>query len=109
MQNWVGVVVAVALIVQVTVLTVLFLHTKRAMEKLEKTLTDLHARAGPILTRVQILLDDTQPKISTMRFACSAFYQINGSSGCTSPMCRTMFSRAAHSMRKPANVATPRT
>jgi hypothetical protein len=66
MQNWVGVVVAVALIVQVTVLTVLFLHTKRAMEKLEKTLTDLHARAGPILTRVQILLDDTQPKISTM-------------------------------------------
>lgn len=66
MQNWVGVVVAVALIVQVTILTVLFLHTKRTMEKLEKTLTDLHARAGPILTRVQILLDDTQPKISTM-------------------------------------------
>jgi hypothetical protein len=28
--------------------------------------TDLNARAGPILTRVQILLDDTQPKISTM-------------------------------------------
>jgi len=25
-----------------------------------------HAAAGPILTRVQILLDDTQPKISTM-------------------------------------------
>jgi hypothetical protein len=66
MQNWVGVVVAVALLVQVAVLTALFLHTKRTMEKLEKTLTDLHARAGPILTRVQILLDDTQPKISTM-------------------------------------------
>jgi len=26
----------------------------------------LHARTGPILTRVQMLLDDTQPKISTM-------------------------------------------
>jgi hypothetical protein len=36
------------------------------MQKMEKTVTDLNARAGPILTRVQILLEDTQPKISTM-------------------------------------------
>ena len=36
------------------------------MQKVEKTVTDLNDRAGPILTRVQILLDDTQPKISTM-------------------------------------------
>ncbi len=28
--------------------------------------TDLHTRMGPILTRAQILLDDTQPKISNM-------------------------------------------
>src|SRR4030095_8899414 len=35
-------------------------------QKVEKTVTDLNDRAGPILTRVQILLDDTQPKISTM-------------------------------------------
>jgi hypothetical protein len=27
---------------------------------------DLHSRVGPILTRAQILLDDTQPKISSM-------------------------------------------
>ena len=40
--------------------------TRRTMQKLDKTVTDLNARAGPILTRVQILLDDTQPKISTM-------------------------------------------
>ena len=66
MQNWVGVVVAVALVIQVSVLIALFITTRRAMEKLDKTVTDLHARAGPILTRVQILLDDTQPKISTM-------------------------------------------
>src|SRR5258708_11218612 len=66
MQNWVGVVVAIALVVQVSVLTALFFTTRRTMLKLEKTVTDLNARAGPILTRVQILLDDTQPKISTM-------------------------------------------
>src|SRR5437016_13453802 len=66
MQNWVGVVVALAMVVQVSILAALFLTTRRTMQKLDKTVTDLNARAGPILTRVQILLDDTQPKISTM-------------------------------------------
>jgi anti-sigma-K factor RskA len=66
MQNWVGVVVAISLVVQVSILTALFFTTRRTMQKLDKTVTDLNARAGPILTRVQILLDDTQPKISTM-------------------------------------------
>jgi hypothetical protein len=66
MQNWVGVVVAIALILQVSSLTGLLFTTRRTMQKLEKTVTDLNAKAGPILTRVQILLDDTQPKISTM-------------------------------------------
>src|SRR5437016_9301919 len=66
MQNWVGVVVALAFVLQVSILAALFLTTRRTMQKLDKTVTDLNARAGPILTRVQILLDDTQPKISTM-------------------------------------------
>jgi anti-sigma-K factor RskA len=66
MQNWVGVVVAISLVVQVSILAALFFTTRRTMQKLDKTVTDLNARAGPILTRVQILLDDTQPKISTM-------------------------------------------
>ena len=66
MQEWVGVVVAIALIVQVSVLIALFVTTRRTMQKLEQTVTDLNSKAGPILTRVQILLDDTQPKISTM-------------------------------------------
>jgi hypothetical protein len=66
MQNWVGVVVSIALAVQLVILAALFFQTKRTMEKVEKTVSDLHQKAGPILTRVQILLDDTQPKISTM-------------------------------------------
>jgi hypothetical protein len=66
MPNWVGVMVGVALVVQVFILVLLFLQTRRTMERVEKTVSDLHTRAGPILTRVQILLDDTQPKISTM-------------------------------------------
>ncbi len=66
MQNWVGILVAISLVVQVSILTALFFTTRRTMQKLDKTVTDLNAKAGPILTRVQILLDDTQPKISTM-------------------------------------------
>jgi hypothetical protein len=66
MQNWVGIVVAISLVVQVSILAALFFTTRRTMQKLDKTVSDLNARAGPILTRVQILLDDTQPKISTM-------------------------------------------
>jgi hypothetical protein len=66
MQNWVGVLVAVTLVLQVGILCALFITTRRTMEKVEKTVSDLNDRAGPILTRVQILLDDTQPKISAM-------------------------------------------
>jgi len=66
MQNWVGVVVAIALVLQVSVLIALFVQTRRTMKQVEDSVTDLNRKVGPILTRVQILLDDTQPKISTM-------------------------------------------
>ncbi|HLK03660.1 MAG TPA: DUF948 domain-containing protein [Candidatus Acidoferrum sp.] len=66
MQNWVGVVVAIALLVQVTILIALFLQTRRTMKQVEDSISDLNRKVSPILTRVQILLDDTQPKISTM-------------------------------------------
>jgi uncharacterized protein YoxC len=66
MQNLVGVVVAIALIVQVSILIALFLQTRRTMKQVEESVSDLNRKVGPILTRVQILLDDTQPKISTM-------------------------------------------
>jgi hypothetical protein len=69
MENWVViavVVVAIALIVQVTILTMLFLQTRQTMQQVQKSVSDLNNKISPILTRVQILLDDTQPKISTM-------------------------------------------
>jgi hypothetical protein len=57
---------AVALIVQVAILAALWFETKRTMNRVTHLATDLHSRVSPILTRVQILLDDTQPKISNM-------------------------------------------
>jgi len=44
----------------------LFFQLRRTTENVNRLMGDLHSRVGPILTRVQILLDDTQPKISSM-------------------------------------------
>jgi hypothetical protein len=61
-----SVITAVALIVQIVILTALFLELRKTMTRVNSLASDLHARMGPILTRMQILLDDTQPKISEM-------------------------------------------
>jgi len=61
-----SIVAAAALVVQVAILIALFLQLKRTTESINKMVTDLHTRMGPILTRTQMLLDDTQPKITTL-------------------------------------------
>jgi uncharacterized protein YoxC len=69
MQVWLeifSIVAAIALIVQVVILTALLFEFRRTTQNINRLVGDLHTRVGPILTRVQILLDDTQPKISTM-------------------------------------------
>jgi uncharacterized protein YoxC len=69
MQFWMeffSIVAAIALIVQVAILIGLFLELKRTTEAINRMITDLHTRIGPILTRTQILLDDTQPKITSL-------------------------------------------
>ena len=69
MQMWLeffSIVAAIALVVQVVILTLLFFQLQRTTENVNRLVGDLHSRVGPILTRVQILLDDTQPKISSM-------------------------------------------
>lgn len=60
------IVASVALLVQVGILIGLFFQVRRTTESVNKMVTDLHTRAGPLLTRAQILLDDTQPKISNL-------------------------------------------
>jgi hypothetical protein len=69
MQIWLVlfiIVAMVALVVQVVILTLLFFEVRRTTENVNRLAGDLQSRIGPILTRVQILLDDTQPKISSM-------------------------------------------
>src|SRR5216683_562303 len=69
MQTWVAVfivVTAVAVVLQMTILAALYFQMRRTTENVNRLMGELQARVGPILTRVQILLDDTQPKISSM-------------------------------------------
>ncbi|MGA2421355.1 MAG: DUF948 domain-containing protein [Candidatus Acidiferrum sp.] len=69
MESWfivLSIVSTIALIVQVTILALLFFEAKRTMEKVNRATDDMNARVGPLLTRVQLLLDDTQPKITSM-------------------------------------------
>jgi hypothetical protein len=47
-------------------LTALFFEMKRLSERLERFTTDLESRLTPILSRVQIFLEDTQPRIAEM-------------------------------------------
>ncbi|MDP9147418.1 MAG: DUF948 domain-containing protein [Acidobacteriota bacterium] len=69
MEFWLevfSIVAAIALVVQVVILGALFFELRRTTEKVNKLVGDMQTRIGPILSRVQILLDDTQPKISEM-------------------------------------------
>jgi hypothetical protein len=69
METWVVVsvvIVAVAIVFQAAMLAMMFIQMRKTADKVEHLTSDLHSRVGPILTRVQILLDDTQPKISDM-------------------------------------------
>jgi hypothetical protein len=69
MQFWMeffSIVAAIALLVQVGILIGLFVELKRTTESINRVVNDLHTRIGPILTRTQILLDDTQPKITSL-------------------------------------------
>src|SRR5713101_8583109 len=69
MQLWLEIfslVAAAALGVQVVILAALFFQLRRTTENVNRLVGDLQSRVGPMLTRVQILLDDTQPKISNL-------------------------------------------
>ena len=69
METWVAVfviVAEVAIVLQAAILVAMFFQTRRTMERLERFTSDLESKLGPILSRVQVLLVDTQPKISEM-------------------------------------------
>ena len=69
MQTWVPVfivIACVAIIFQTIMILAMFIAIRRMGQRAEKIADELQARITPILTRVQALVDDAQPKISSI-------------------------------------------
>jgi hypothetical protein len=67
MESWMPyfvVVTAVAVVLQAIVLVVLFLQLRRTAARVEETITGLNERLTPVLSRVQLLVEDVSPRIS---------------------------------------------
>src|ERR1700747_1003540 len=69
METWIAVfvcVAAAAIVLQSAILVAMLFEMRRTMERMDRFTSDLESRLSPILARVQILLEDTQPKITEM-------------------------------------------
>ena len=69
MESWLPffvIITALAAVVQMAILAVLYLQFRQLNERTTRIAADLHAQVSPILSRLQVLLDDVQPRISSM-------------------------------------------
>jgi hypothetical protein len=69
MQNWLPVFVlitAIAFVVQAIVMIALFFAVRKTVARIEAVTTDLHTRLAPIISRLQIIVDDSAPRISAI-------------------------------------------
>src|SRR3970282_1043639 len=69
MQDWLpffGAVTALAVVLQVAILAAMYFQIRRMSEQMTRVLGDFQSRMNPILTRLQMLLEDTQPRLSGM-------------------------------------------
>jgi hypothetical protein len=60
------VVAAAAIIVQMGILVAMYMQFRQMNERMTRIATDLHAKAEPVLVRLQLLLDDTRPRITSI-------------------------------------------
>ena len=60
------VIAAIALAVQAGVLVAISLQLKRSHDHMQKVVDDLQARVNPIISKVEYLVGETQPRIITM-------------------------------------------
>jgi len=67
MQSWMPLFVmatAAAVVLQAIILIALFLQVRRTAARVEQTVADLNTQVGPLISRVQALVDDVSPRIS---------------------------------------------
>jgi len=69
MESWLPffvIVTALAVVLQMAILAAIYLQFRQMNQRMTRIATVLHARMNPILTRLQILVEDTQPRIASM-------------------------------------------
>ncbi len=69
MEHWLPFFVAItalAVVLQMAILAAMYLQFRQMNERMTRIATDLQARMNPILSRLQILVEDTQPRITNM-------------------------------------------
>jgi hypothetical protein len=69
MESWMPyfvIVTALAVVLQAIVLIALFLQLRRTAARVEQTIAELNTRIAPILSRVQILVEDISPRITSI-------------------------------------------
>jgi hypothetical protein len=67
MESWMPffvVVTALAVVLQAIVLIALFIQLRRTAARVEQTVTDLNTKVTPLISRVQILVEEISPRIS---------------------------------------------
>jgi phage-related protein len=60
------VIIAVAFVLQTVILAAVYFQTKKSSENITRIANDLHARIAPVISRVELLVGETQPRIVTM-------------------------------------------
>jgi hypothetical protein len=69
MQSWLPffvIITALAVVLQMAILAAMYFQFRQMNERMTHIATDLHTRINPILARIQTLMDDVQPRISSM-------------------------------------------
>jgi hypothetical protein len=69
MESWLPffvIVASLAMVVQAVTLVAIYSYLRRQGQRLEQTATELQSRVTPILARIQVLMDDVNPQISSM-------------------------------------------
>jgi phage-related protein len=60
------VIIAVAFALQTAILVAVFFQMKKSHEQVMRIANDLHARIAPVISRVELLVGETQPRIVSM-------------------------------------------
>jgi hypothetical protein len=67
MESWMPffvVVTALAIVLQAIILVSLFLQMRRTAARVEQTVADLNAKLNPLISRVQVVVEDIAPRIT---------------------------------------------